>query len=133
MKNLTLLLVLIFSISKQDSSLKGSYIYETDITEILDKDVKIFYERNYDIIEFTDKTYTKKLRNDVKIIGNIKSVNKNVFQLRDSIMIFPKGQKRLKKFDLYIEFKKTENDTINFQIKKNSNDEQFSTGRFIKL
>lgn len=132
MKILISILFLILALADQNTNLTGSYIFQIDLIEIPDKDVKIVYKRDYDYIEFTKRTYKKVLRNDCIIIGNIVK-KQNTYQLRDSIIFFTKEISRQRVYSNYIEFKETKNDTINFEFKNFKNDKLISTGRFIKM
>lgn len=118
--------------TNQDTDIKGNYFYESDLPKILDKDVEIIYSQNYDIIEFSKSTYKIKFRNEIIILGNIKKLNDR-YQLRDSIFIFKNGITRNTSKRNYIEFLKTDSDTIRFKIKNSENNTEISTGRFIKF
>lgn len=118
--------------TNQDTDLKGNYFYESDLPKILDKDVEIIYSQNYDVIEFSKSTYKIKFRNEIIILGNIKKLNDR-YQLRDSIFIFKNGISRNTAKRNYIEFLKTDSDTIRFKIKNSENNTEISTGRLIKF
>ena len=132
MKNLVSILLLFITMTNQDTDLKGNYFYESDLPKILDKDVEIIYSQNYDVIEFSKSTYKIKFRNEIIILGNIKKLNDR-YQLRDSIFIFKNGISRNTAKRNYIEFLKTDSDTIRFKIKNSENNTEISTGRLIKF
>ncbi len=132
MKILVLILLVMITITNQDTDIKGNYFFESDLPNIADKDIEIMYKHNYDIIEFTSTTYKIKFRNEIIILGKIKKTNE-IYQLRDSIFIFKNGITRRTSNRNYIEFLKTDSDTIKFKIKNNKDNKEISSGRLIKI